>query len=387
MKILVVSPAFAPLGLIGAARMTSLVSYLIAKGDEVTVISIKSENFTNSPEMLQRNIPSGMYKHVIVNTSINEEEGYTHFAEETEVLLKEREYDIILCSVGPWHSFYFIPSLAKKYGIPYIIDKRDSWIYDHHISSGIAAFFKHTIADFLLRSRIERTVLKSAYSIVEVSEAALRQTVRRYPSVKPHIICIRNGFEDLDNGFQKQKNDWKQPERVFVVAGKFFDYSERLGKAVIDGFQSANDSGLECKLVHVGRIEESADDYCHRRQILNQVFEQIGPLSFSDTISLIKSSRCCVFTYRDKYAISTKIYDYIAMNKPIIGAYEKRHLYITTILEGFSGNYNCYNSKDVRCAIEQIIRNQVYELGCSHPSDYYRSTLNKKYYEYLHGIV
>ena len=64
MKILIVSPYFAPSSLVGAQRMTSLARYLADHGHEVHVVSLTADTMERTTDASCHSVPP---EHVVVH--------------------------------------------------------------------------------------------------------------------------------------------------------------------------------------------------------------------------------------------------------------------------------------------------------------------------------
>ena len=115
MKLLIVSPYYAPYSRVGSVRMVSLSRYLAKKGHSVTVFALDEKSLKeeagseclNSPvpenvTAVRFSVINGKGLHYIKRERIRAEE----FRRQLEAYLQTNTFDLMLVSCGP---FYTIP--------------------------------------------------------------------------------------------------------------------------------------------------------------------------------------------------------------------------------------------------------------------------------------
>ena len=381
MRLLIIAPAFAPYSSVGTARISSLVKYLVSKNHDITVLC--NDPVCWPQNMMTRLVPAGI-RLVKIKASPIEKEGYPLYESVADDLLHKNSYDLILCTVGPWHCFYFITKLSKAYDIPYVIDKRDTWIFDSHFFPSPLRYIKRVVFDYFLYWKIEKRVMNNAIAIVEVTEACRKKTEKRFPNAKGVFYTIRNGFDSLEALDSMNSILFSVP--TFVITGK--TYSTTLLKRLLLCFKHLNSNGIYCRLIHVGEKEKLFSLFCEKFQISESIAYECGFLSYNETMKIIDGALCTiVIINRDKYGLGTKVYDYIKLNKPIIAYSNSNKLYLPQFVSQFPNGFACSKRIELEEIIKTVIEQNIHELGCNDIEIYSRDSSNIRYEKFLCSLL
>lgn len=388
MKVLIVSPAYAPFGGVGSARMISLTEYLVQQGDSVTVLC-------NSPscwpsDTLTQFIPKGVdIRHVDV---LNENEvtlRATHnaqvYRDAMENLIRETLPDVCVCTIGPYYIMHFIWKLKVKYGLRYVIDYRDPWFTAHEKGAG----FLRNAKKLYIAARLfqkERRCLVHAAASVSVVEPFRKHLARLHPAKQCEFHCIRNGYDE--KALAKAHPTDPCPGKISIVlSGKFAKYNPPAAKALFDAVASINKNGYAVKIVHIGPHENNIEELMRCSVGFDpDDFVPLGHRPYAECLSLIKGARACLINYKDMMGLGTKVFDYIGANKPII-AFTPSGSEMAKLLATFPHAYRCSSADDAIRALTSIIAGGISTLYAGDMGkEYARSASNEKYRELLGRI-
>jgi len=219
-------------------------------------------------------------------------------------------FDAVLASFGNEDALRLAYYVHRKFGLPLIIDYRDLWYDNYHLN--------WTPLDKLVIYMLEKRIIKKAALISTVSKNLSAQIAKRY-SVDAAVVY--NGYFDLVQEFSTEKRDFGQSNVVnFCYCGSLYG-----GVRPVQAFfpllsQNSNYILNIAVLDDVDQklIESLANKYNVENQI--HVFRN---LSYRQAIALEKQSDYLLFLNRldgmDKGVLTGKLFEYIALEKPIIG--------------------------------------------------------------------
>ena len=247
-------------------------------------------------------------------------------------IIKEEEPELIL-STSPPHSVQLAAmELAKRSGLPWVADFRDPWTEAYWESK-----MPKTLSSRKLNSKLEKKVLNSAGHITTVGTgiATLFQE-----KTSKDISVIYNGFREVDNSVVKS------------------DYFEILHLGNLSSMQSLEEllmaiEMLEPKLqekIKLRFIGSLAPEYSKRIDKMRFVKKDYH--SFMPYEDMMKAARSASLLYlprlNSSYSnslISAKIFDYLALNRPIL-AISNKNSDISTILKN-SGSGCSFEPSDL----------------------------------------
>lgn len=389
MKILIVSPAYAPFSGVGTLRMLSLSEYLSNNCDEITVIR-------NDPEVWPKNQCYAKRPQNVSTVDVNVgNEFYSNCGKYQAAIIDEltkKNYDIILYSVNPYYAEVIAPIIKREYDLPYIIDIRDPWIFDENTSrkfrilKGIKRFFL-SAKPFVYEYRCFR----DASAIVCVTQEEAKWLGSIYPIFRKKFEVIYNGYDDqavaLVN-ISERKNENDLQVRV-VCLGKLSDYAPRYAKIFFRAIIDLIGKGIDIKIVHIGETSSTDKEIMAEVNMPSQVYECIGNKGYREGVDLARNADMFVLMSEAKRGISTKALDYMALVRPTI-AMVKRNGALYSLLNGKNNVAICRNKNDIESYIMDYISNRCDRYGWQmDPSIqfYSRSVQNSLYYDLLKAKI
>jgi hypothetical protein len=232
-------------------------------------------------------------------------------------LIAKKKIDVIFATGSPWSSLMLGYLLSKLTGKPLVVDFRDPWINNpFHQSKG--AFLDR------LAEKVENRIIRHATFVSLNTEPLMEEFLYRYPTLdKSKFIVLPNGFEDQDSNNQ-YFYDEKKLELVIRHAG--FLYGPRDPSVLLDAIQAVNQQAITSSLPtrwvfeQIGTVSLGYDIKKRYQQMLSDGSFRILPqLPYSECQRLLKQADLLVnIQPGTKTQIPSKIYDYLAVDRPIL---------------------------------------------------------------------
>lgn len=210
---------------------------------------------------------------------------------------------------SPFHPFVATAVITPLLGLPSLLDFRDSWSINPMFSR-----FRHRWQRVLvrgLRGLIEGIGIRHA-SAVAFATPGLQAD---YEALLPRY---RGKFHTIDNGFDPADFESLVPERpcpgpTLILTGKFYFYTPE----VVEGLMRVLPDFPHLYFLYVGgeaalirRLAEAAGASAQVRVLEFQPAERM--------LRLIKGADYGLVTHAVRYAVGTKIFDYLALGKPVL---------------------------------------------------------------------
>ncbi len=367
-KILIISPAFAPCTLVGAARMTSLVDYLIKKNYKVTVVCYGRWMFKGN--LWTRKIPSGAK---IIEISETKKIRFSLFMGVISELIHEK-YDVCITSMGPFYGQLFMWFISALFNLPYILDYRDLWFEDGDM--------KKNVHDLLVRG-IEKLSIKHSSAVVFVTEGNLEIMKSRVKKYSSKMYTIYNGCENME-GFQNVR---KQQEGYCICCvGKYLYYDKNAAVALLESINCLRKQGVNIRLFHIGEESDSAADILREYNLDTDCYCFLGEKSYEDSMSILSGMDAAVIIYRHETGLGTKVFDYIGLNKPII--------YVGKVPSELSRFITQFENYIIDDSVESLtdklgdfVSNNVIKLNREVENFYTRDCQNKEYEVLIDDVI
>jgi glycosyltransferase involved in cell wall biosynthesis len=232
-------------------------------------------------------------------------------------LVEEQELDTIIISSPP-HALNLVGLLLKrKFGnkLKVIIDYRDSWT-----TRGVRRR-KNFVSKFFMKY-VEQSVLDGVDNLVVVSEGMRGVVLRAFPDPTCELSVVMNGYDDITGGIDYSGSKPKAQSDSKITIGYFGGGSTENGNAsdVSKVFKLLVNNSLDQHISFkvVGKYEvgnETRRKYQHFSTFCPQV-------PHAEAVDLMKTCDYLAVIYLDKTdaeeQLSGKIFDYIAVGKPIL---------------------------------------------------------------------
>lgn len=370
MNILILSLAYAPYSGVGSARMTSLSQYLVKHKNKVTVVCYDSSVFGDTE---QREIPEGVER-IPVEKKAGKRENIKNLERTVEEVIQKGHFHVCISSVGPFETMFFIDKVWRKWKIPYIIDYRDPWLLEKNTfrPKGIVRYKQFAYRCLCLP--IEKRAIKNAEKIVLVTDRNKEDIIERYHVGKAKCRVIYNGYEDVPDKCQVEKED----DFVIGIAGKFASYNSEAAEIFLSVCEEINYS-YPLKVMHIGNKDALSEEKYSR------VYFNVGIKNHKDTMKTLAQSNALLICYAHQNGLGTKVFDYIALNKPIIyiGVVPSE---LTAFINRFEHVYICQNREQMSSAVEKLIQECPAFLTSEYVGKYSRERQNEIYWKLIQEV-
>ncbi|MEA4973972.1 hypothetical protein SDC9_63985 [bioreactor metagenome] len=395
MKILIISPYYAPYSEVGAVRMISLTDYLSKQGYDVTVYCLSEEELLKeSYGKMSTPIPEGVK--VIRFKSMQKKipliEDYLRgkaFARQVFKDINFSQYDIVLCSCGPYYTLECLPQVKKKTDILFIIDFRDlgainyrpSLRREERKSSGLKNWIKANVAGRLEIAR-EKKAIQYTDLAIAVSDIDREKLQAAYEAPASKFCVITNGYDE------EKLRDLPEAESnssiTAAVFGKFMYYSQPRAVAILKAIQKLRIDGFDIQLLHIGQQYPWIEESITNERIDSDCYRGLGLMDYRDGMAIISKADFFVVEDTSPDDVGTKIYDYIFFNRPVIAAVPP-DIPLSKLVLSFKNGFACDTYDEIFNAMCTVIKEELRELDPDiHVDMYSRKHKNE---EFLQAII
>ena len=233
-----------------------------------------------------------------------------------EKIIRDEKIDLIYATAPPYTDFLIASELKKTFGLPMVIDYRDSWI-DCPNNFYPTSFHKER------HRKLETKVLKCADRIVTINSRIKELIHYRYNFVpESDIEIIPQGFDQED--FDRQKPGIQRQGKMRITySGSFLNYYTP--KYFLDGLAQVFKKRPELKdkieALFIGTFPEEFVEY----------IEQLGISGSVNIAGYVEHSLCIKYllesdilwmminkTERSDLHSTGKLYEYFGARKPIL---------------------------------------------------------------------
>lgn len=436
LNVLLVTYSFPPAGGVGVLRAASLARYLPAEGIRLDVLTTRNASAVGADTALLKEIPPEVsvyrtttldlpfgvkkwIKKLISGRKPTKQSDASCAADKPKLLkrvlqdlllpdpqvtwlpvavraarsiVKNRAIDLVLITVPPFSSLLLAERLRARFPqLPIVVDFRDEWL--------------STTIDLVSFSRSERarrfaidaeaSGVKSATTVVAVTEAARHEIRSRYPKEPDgKFQLIPNGFDAARPiGFDPAPatKAGKPGDRILVTyVGSIYGSTEPA--SLVQALQSLPaEVKSRFKLRFIGHIEERR--FRDALMQLGEMVELTGFLPKDEALAAMGESDYALLITHDPLNVSAKFYDYVGMGKPILATVHPRGE-VRRLLEEMQAGW-WVDSRDID-AIRQLFIDTAASgnsrLAAFHPdldqiAQYERRTLAQRYAALLHSLA
>ena len=289
MKILFISYYFKPSTLVGAKRVSYWVENINKIDSSIkydVITATKQEKDSNNIIYIENNCKSFL-SYFIKDEGVTWQGCLIKYFQNIDI----NQYDVVLISGGPFMHFGISEYIKNNSSAKVILDFRDPFYNNPRFNtSALKDSIKKYYQDkFLKYADLVITVNKYCADLIDFE----------------NIKLIDNGFDE--NEFENINDNIKLKEKVInlVSIGRIDDDIN------IDYFFKTLEKEKKYNFNYIGN-KIFADIY-------KNLFSHFGKKTYADTLSYVKKSDICIlFTGGEAFESTTKIFDYLAMNKKIL---------------------------------------------------------------------
>jgi Glycosyltransferase Family 4 len=347
-KVLVISYYFPPMGIAGALRPVKFIKYFVRLGwNPIVVTSTPKNYYTRDEYLLNETAIPGVKvirtkgrKHSLLSGRKLKplpNEGRRQFFCKLRKLLRvpdpqiswkkkavklasdildTEKIDIIYASAPPFTDLLIAAELKKKYGIPLVVDYRDSWLYspDNFYPTNL-----HRFANM----KKEQEVLRVADETITVNRRIKEYIIESYPNIKHgDINIIPHGFdqEDIDTSSSQLPRTNKIR---FTHAGTFFGNQtpKYFMKGLSIAFKKRPELSGKVEACFIGLLSKEDQKLISKYNLIESVYHP-GYVNHKECTKYLLASDVLWFMIgrgRGDELISTvKLSEYFGARKPII---------------------------------------------------------------------
>ena len=384
--ILIISPAYPPFSGVGAIRMNSLSQMLRDNNFRVTIVRNNPKSW---PEyMLKGLIP---YNIEIIDVDIKSQDSFyicmKKYKNALSSLLELRKFDLAIFSGGPFYTFTAATYVKIKHNLKYIVEFRDLWVYNYRKSSKRSILNTIKLIIFkILAIYIEYKTIVNATNIILSCKGDLELMRQFYRKHEHKMSVIYNGINESFK-MKDEKITINKKKNVIAIFGKFSYYAPELAGKFLNSVNRLNQEGFNIQILHIGEMEEYIINFINNSQLHNINYNNTGFMNYDEGIELLNSANIFLLIENHPHGLGTKVYDYIRLNKPIIGIIKDGDE-LVEFISNFSNSFVCTNENQICNSIKNIIVNRIGILDKNIDiQKYSRIKQNIKYMELIKSIT
>ncbi|MDP8321120.1 MAG: glycosyltransferase family 4 protein [Candidatus Stygibacter australis] len=297
-------------------------------------------------------------------------------------IIREENIDLIYSSSPPPTTHLIAQKLKKKYNLKWIADFRDPWTKIHYYHKANRCFLAKYLDEYL-----ERKVLQECDGVTTAS--SMFQKLLPIEDGKPRET-ITNGYDDevINAKVEKGKNF------VLLHAGGitsnrfYFEFFEGLQKFLAD-----HEKRAKTQLVLVGKVNNEIVDEI-RKYVPPEVLQISGYQPHNKALSMMGSASVNLI-FLEKLAnyqghIPGKIFEYIAMQRPVLGAGDPEGDTAKIIRQSGCGNVFAAGSdwlEIINNAFENWMNNNEIKVDDKYIEQFHRRQLTNKLADFFGEVL
>lgn len=384
MRILIVSPYFAPSSLVGAQRMTSLAKYLVDNGHEVHVIHLTAETMQRTTgNSCHSTAPEGIILHPfdlpneVPNIFANELNKGRAFDVVFRRVLESYKFDGLLVTLGPFYPLYSLKKFVEQYNLPYMLDFRDLGSIERIKKDTLMNYIRTSLTE-IYAHHVEATVIKGADYVTVVCPGDVGRMQKAYNIPDDKIDCIFNGFdEERTKGIEFRKPD----EKTFKIGvfGKFMIYNKAKGPLILRAVDRLRKEGYDVEIVHVGVGQDDVRRTVAEMGIDPACYNGQGIQDYRVGVEIMSGCNMFAMDYVHPTGLGTKIFDYIHLNKPVL-VVAPGDIYFAEFISQFENCFRAEDEEEIYKVFKRIITEQIKTLDDTVDADAFsRRHQNKRF--------
>jgi glycosyltransferase involved in cell wall biosynthesis len=298
-------------------------------------------------------------------------------------VIQETRPDVLYATFpGPSNAFVTY-KLAKKFNIPYVIDFRDGWIDDPY-NVFPSTFHKK------YHSYYERKIVLGASKVIVYANSLRDILENKYPVLKGKINVITNGFdpEDFEGLVPIAKTEGKI--RLVYSGAVYIDRRETYTNFIKAVCKLDHQIKDKLEIIFVGDKLKWASDLVSANS-LEKVISFTGYLTHKEALNYLASADGCLMFLRvgDMVALTGKIFEYLAMELPIIACVEPNGACAQLLksINHDAGVCSPTNPTEIADRINKLVLGQMNRLSADDKKVYSRAHHTERLNDILNEII
>lgn len=244
---------------------------------------------------------------------------YKNAVKDVDKVIGNENIDFVFSSSYPYTVHLIALYAKKKYNLPWVADFRDPWVGNVFMTEG------HSEKRKKKEAAMEAEVIKYADKIIMVTEPICDMYKKRYPEYSDKFVTITNGF---DSGDYTNINTVREDEFTICYSGILTEGQspETLIKAIEKLIEYDNEVKENIKIKFIGYMLDEYK-YMFLNSSLKEKLFVLDYMPHKDCLEHMKGADINLMILADKEeskgVFSGKIFDYIGVEKPILGIMPK----------------------------------------------------------------
>jgi len=391
LRILAVSPRFAPTNGADIHRLRLLLNHAAASGWQVEVLAVDATDVVDPLDpWLAESLPADLPVHRVRVWHLKGW-GLNGLAQRSIwplfrkgcALLATGRFDLVFFSTTEFALHVLGPLWKRKYGVPFCMDYQDPWVNDYYrkhpevVPPG--GRLKYAIADRMHRA-MERFVVRHCMGFMAVSQDYLTDLERRYgPAasgkpmlVKPFpaepaeldVLRASAGLAIAENAHRAWRYIGRGGPDMAKAASAFF----RAWRQAVDEGKLTLDAAIfeanGTSYAAAGRGEKTFEPLVSDTELASQVWENPDRLGYSDMLrALLRSDALVVFGSDDPAYTASKIYSYLMAGKPLLAIFHENSSVVKLMSEAGGGVCVTFNERTTLEELAASIGEAWFALG------------------------
>ena len=302
-------------GSIDPLRLSALILHGYKKKESIELGPVKNHFFTEGSRIVK--IYRSLFRDYL--SFPDSQVGWIPFAYYSGLkTIRKHNIKVIFASAHRFSAAIIAYLIAKKTGIPYILDFPDGWTDDPYFNFPTSLHRKGN--NFL-----ERLTVGNANAVTVYGDYLLNCFNKKYPWLKDHIHVLPNGFDrdDIKGIVPKEKTDAK---RRIVYMGSLYDHHQENLISFMKALKGLPDNVLKTtEVFFVGQYYAKAINQVYEMK-LDNVIKFTGYVSHQLALSYLLSADASLLFIRtgDLSMVTGKVFEYLMVRRPIIACIEPR---------------------------------------------------------------
>lgn len=227
-------------------------------------------------------------------------------------LIERHKPHAIVATAPPFETLKAGLLLHQRTGVPLIADFRDPWTY--------GVLWKPQTGRRARREAAwEAQVVHQAAKVLVVTPSMRRAMIAKYPAASNKVALVMNGFDDF------HQTDACPPQDRFVLSYVGSIMERRFPPVLFEALRRLRDrhpdtaTRVRVQFIGPNQCPYSLDERL-RAEGLSETVEYLGPVGHDRCREMMRASHVLLHieTVAD-YAVSSKLFEYFAANRPILG--------------------------------------------------------------------
>lgn len=235
------------------------------------------------------------------------------------VLIRESRLDLCYASCPPFPHALSAVRLVREAGIPLVVDFRDSWSLDPHLSGGpIKQAAKRVLCRWVY-PRFERRVIESADAIILNTPSMWRAYAHRFERREQRIHLVPNGFDETDFCEPAERPPRERP--LLLYCGRFSGIGGRSPEVLLRAMRALIDAGRRIEFEVLGDDSEALRQSV-RRFALDASVRTHAAVSNREAVRAMREADILVVyqapSRNEVTPVAGKTFEYLRSGRPIL---------------------------------------------------------------------